>query len=124
MARRPPPPPRKGKTPAKLAALPTADYLRAQLEAALQDLDDAREDQSWQAVATLHRQANAMRADLDTATKPAGTGAETMDDAALLELLLSAVPDLPDASFDRLEAAVALRRTGRPSLRVVTTETG
>jgi hypothetical protein len=42
-----------------------------------------------------------------------------MTDAQLLDGLCQAIGDLPDVALERIESAVSVRRTGRPSLRVV-----
>jgi hypothetical protein len=107
---------------ARWADMSREDYLRAQLSAILKDIDSARDDESWTAVSALHGKARELRRELDEEKTPAATPAEQLDDTALLELLLVSIPELPDAAFARLEDAVALRRTGKPSLRVIAGE--
>lgn len=49
----------------------------------------------------------------------AGPALSDRSDDELLDGLVSAVADLPDEALDRLEDALALRRTGKPRLSVV-----
>jgi hypothetical protein len=117
-------PRRRKLTAEQIAALPPADFLAQLLADTIRDIEAARECESWQAVATLSRQAAQHRAELDALAKAAqqpATGADTatlLDDDALLAGIVEAIPGLPDAALDAIEDALVLRRTGRPNLRV------
>ncbi len=98
-----------------LARLGREDFLAAQLAAVLTDLDDARIDGSWPAVAALHRRALDMREEIDALPPPPEepSAMEQHDDAALMAIVVSALPGLPADLLDHLSDAIAAVRADR-----------
>jgi hypothetical protein len=95
-------------------------------------LDEVRKDRAaafksrnaWTAVSTLHRLEADLLERLAEVRAPkvdenAPSPVADKSDPALVAMVSDLVRDLPDEALDALDAAVALRRTGRPALRVV-----
>lgn len=81
------------------------------------DRTKAARDQSWTAVGTLHRLEADLLKRLAELRVPQPTPEEELSPDELVEVLLDAIPGLPDQVLDRLADAVASRRGTR--LRVV-----
>lgn len=114
------------KKPAQTDAvlLSPLEFKREMLRGALLDLATARQAQSFTAVTALTKHCNVLRDEIAeeerraTAAAPPPARSEQSDEQ-LVEIMAAAVAKLPEAAFERLCAAVDLRRVGRPSLRVV-----
>ena len=125
---RPKPPPPKAPSAAqrKKTVIKTEQYLREALAEAHRDLDLAREDGSWQAVATLTRQATILRAELDKLVSPTAASSAPADplanasDDEVRAALVEAVRTMPESVLTAVEDAIAARRTGVPLLTVHT----
>ena len=97
-------------------------WLRAQLATIEQDLQDARDARSFQAVASLHRQANVTRDALDktlAASSAVVDATAGMDDEEIVRSLIAAITVLPDQVVERIEAAIEARYAGRPAFAVL-----
>ena len=114
--------PRKTKPTVAPPEVSREGWLRQQLATIEQDLQDARDARSFQAVAALHRQANATRDALDkaiaasTAVIDATAG---MDDDEIVRSLVAAIAILPDQVIERIEAAIEAKYAGRPAFAVL-----
>lgn len=98
------------------------DYLRQQLDDLDSDIEEARGAGSWQAVASLRRQALVTRDALDTtlaATAPAIDPTVDLSDEQLVAELVAMVPSLPELALERVEQAIRLHRQGKPALSLV-----
>ena len=99
------------------------EYLAIQLDQLDADIDEARDVGSWQAVASLRRQALLTRDALDAtlaATAPAFDPTISLSDDELVTELIAMVPALPEIALERLEQAIRQQRQGRPALSLVT----
>lgn len=129
MSTRKPPTPRKparkrapkGSTSVdELAALSPSAFRRAMLAQVLEDLAAARAKGSMSAVHALTSSAIRLRGEIAELEAKAETEALTYQSSDdLVARLVHAIAVLPDAVFERLEAAVVQRRTGRARMRVV-----
>ncbi len=98
------------------------DYLRKQLDELDADIEEARGAGSWQAVASLRRQALLTRDSLDTtlaSTAPAMDPTVDLSDEQIVEELCALVPVLPELALERIEAVIRAHRSGKPALSLV-----
>jgi hypothetical protein len=130
----PPPPKRPRGRPRKegrvtdstgFADLSEADFTRALLRDALADLDRARADGGGTAIGQLTNHVRQLRRDLavlEEAERPGASGGRrsTSTDAELRSMLVTAIARVDDATFELVCDAVDARRSGRPTLRVLT----
>jgi hypothetical protein len=108
------------RSSSELAALDPRAFRRAMLEQVLADLDAARLKGTMNAVMTLTSQAIRLRAEIaaeDEREREATLAYRSTDE--LVADLVQAIAALPDGVFERIEAAVQQRRTGRPRMRIV-----
>lgn len=107
-------------TPAELAELSPVGFARAMLEQVAEDIAAARAKGSMSSIGMLTAHALRLRRELAELESEAHTEALTYRSSdELVEELVEAVAKLPDAIFERVEAAVQQRRNGRPRMRVV-----
>ena len=95
------------------------EYLREALRQAEDMTRKAEEARSWQAAVSAKRLALQTRDELDLALAKASAPDDTMSDEQLLAIIVQAVASIPIQHLERLEEAVALRRTGKPAVRLV-----
>ena len=97
------------------------NYLTEQLRETHQDLDSARELDSWTAVATLRRQALQLRAELDEIKQVEAASKleeHRLTDAELVGEIVAALEILPVSVVEDIMEACE-QRVGPPKLRVV-----
>lgn len=113
-------------TPASVAKLPHEQYIEAKIIALETFLQSDGAKRNGAALVAATRLATTLRAELEEIRNPkkgdpANPVAE-LSDGDLLDGMTEAVMGLDDAALDRLEAAIASRRTGKPALRVIVKE--
>lgn len=99
-------------------------YLRTNLREVHKDIDDAREAESWQAVATLRMRARDLRTELDELDGPKPVVAPVnpfagKSDDEMRAILRGLARALPPTLLAELEDEIVATRSGRPALRVV-----
>jgi hypothetical protein len=91
------------------------------LEQVIVDIDTARQKGSMSAVMTMTAQAMRLRAEITQAEAAERTSSLSMRGTdELVDELVAMIGKLPDGVFARVAAAVELRQTGRPRVRLVT----
>ena len=95
------------------------EYLREALRHAESMVTQAEEARSWQAAVSAKRLALQTRDELDLALAKAASPDDTMSDEQLLAIMMQAIASLPVQYLERLEEAVAIRRTGKVPVRLV-----
>jgi len=114
--------PRKTKAPVVPQNVSREDWLRKQLAEIEGDVQDARDARSFQALASLHRQANATRDALDqllSAQAAAVDATSGMADDEIVAQLVALMSVLPDFAIEQIEDAIEQRYAGRPALAVL-----
>jgi hypothetical protein len=107
-------------TPGELARLDVHAFRRAMLEGVLADLETARQRGVMTAVMTLTAQVVRLRgeiAEIEERERSSMLSMRSTDE--LVDDLVAVIGRLPDGVIERVAAAIELRRTGRPRMRVV-----
>ena len=108
-------------TPTRWNRQKRVTYLQKQLTEAHRDIDSARSNNSWTAVASLRRQALGLRAELDD-IKAAEAAAHIADhrltDDQIVDEIRAAIGVLPVSVVEEIMIACE-DRVGAPRLRVV-----